>query len=126
MHLNLTDSAEELLGAIPMVDQDAAYEQAMAQLKLKLEAAESPEIKQLEEQFQSNPEDFGSGLRLAVQYHETGKNRDALEVLIGILRKNLGAEEGAVKKAMTDILAALGKGDPLAIEFQRKLFTLLY
>jgi putative thioredoxin len=31
-----------------------------------------------------------------------------------------------VRKSFNDIVAALGKADPLAIEFQRKLFTLLY
>jgi Thioredoxin domain-containing protein len=34
--------------------------------------------------------------------------------------------DGEAKKVFADILAVLGKGDPLAIEYQRKMYTLLY
>ena len=43
-----------------------------------------------------------------------------------VLQKDRGFAEGEARKVFNAILASLGKGDPLAIEFQRKLFTLLY
>jgi len=33
---------------------------------------------------------------------------------------------GEARKILLDIIRALGKGDPLAAEFQRKLFSLMY
>lgn len=47
-------------------------------------------------------------------------------MLYSILQRNVNYQDGAAKKTMMDILAALGKGDPLAVEFQRKVYTLLY
>jgi putative thioredoxin len=43
-----------------------------------------------------------------------------------ILRADINHNDGATKKALLDTLASLGKGDPLAAEYQRKLFSLLY
>lgn len=126
LHLNRCDEAEALLTAVPMADQDVAYEQALAQLKLKREAAESPELKALEAAFETSPEDQALAHQLAVLYSQNDRNPEALELLLAILRKDLNYNDGAAKKTFTEILASLGKGDPLAIQYQRKLFTLLY
>ncbi len=125
LHLNRCDDAEAMLKKVPMVDQDAFYQQTLAQLELKREAATSPEMKALEQQYAANPDDLSVAHGLAVQYSQNGKPRDALELLLKVLRKDLNFDEGAAKKAYMDILASLGK-DPLAVEFQRKIYTLLY
>lgn len=126
LHLNRCDEAETLLDTIKMVDQDAAYGQARAQLELKKEASSSPELVALEEKHAANPADVTTAYQLAIQYSQNQKVRDALELLITILRKDLGAQEGNVKKTFMEIIASLGKGDPLAAEYQRKVYTLLY
>ena len=46
--------------------------------------------------------------------------------LLDIIRADRNFAEGEARKTFTAIIATLGKADPLAIEFQRKLFTLLY
>lgn len=126
IHLNRCDDAEALLDKVPMADQDALYEQARAQLELKREAAVSPELKALEEKYSSNPDDMSLAYPLAIQYSQNDKPREALELLMKVLRKDLNFDDGAAKKAFMDIVASLGKGDPLAAEFQRKIYTLLY
>ncbi|GAB3110493.1 thioredoxin [Aestuariicella hydrocarbonica] len=126
LHLNRCDEAEALLDKVKMVDQDAAYNQAKALLELKREAASSPELQALQEKYQANPEDAEIAYQLSVQYSQNGQAREALELLLGLLRKNLNYDEGAAKKVYMDILASLGKGDPLAVEYQRKIYTLLY
>ncbi|MDP4918365.1 MAG: tetratricopeptide repeat protein, partial [Haliea sp.] len=50
----------------------------------------------------------------------------ALEHLITILRQDLNHADGATKKTLIDTIASLGKSDPLAAEYQRKLYSLLY
>ena len=50
----------------------------------------------------------------------------AMEQLIGILRLDLNHADGATKKLLLDTIFSLGKGDPLAAEYQRKLYSLLY
>jgi putative thioredoxin len=46
--------------------------------------------------------------------------------LLIVLQKDLNHADGATKKALLDTIASLGKGDPLAVEYQRKLYSLLY
>ena len=126
LELNRCDEAEAALAQIRMADQDAAYTQLVSQLQLQREAAKSPEIQALEQELAERPDDTAVALKLAVQLSQAGESREALEWLLGLLRKSLNAEDGAAKQAYQDILATLGKGDPLAVEFQRKLYTLLY
>jgi len=120
------DEAETLLDGVRMADQDALYEQARAQLDLAREAARSPELVALEEQLEKDPDNLDLREQLAVQYSAAGQHREALESLITILRQDLNHKDGATKKALLDTIASLGKGDPLAVEYQRKLFSLLY
>lgn len=126
LELNRIDNAEAILATVKVADQDEHYEQLKAQIELKKQAAKTPALVALEAAYAGDPENLGSAYQLAIQYHAEGSYRSALELLIGVLRKERNFAEGAAKKTFMDILAALGKGDALAIEFQRKLFTLLY
>jgi putative thioredoxin len=120
------DEAQTLLDSIRMADQDAAYEQLLAQLEIKREAAKSPEMDALEQKLAANPEDHGIRAQLAVQYTNVGRFKDALENLLLILQQDLDHADGATKKLFLDTMFSLGKGDPLAAEYQRKLYSMLY
>ena len=120
------DEAEEILHGIRMADQDAAYEQLRAQLETKREAAKSPEIEALEQQLAAAPDDLDVRYQLGVQYTDAGQFKDAMEHFITILRKEFDHGDGATKRLLLDTIASLGKGDPLAVEYQRKLYSLLY
>src|SRR5690606_10081834 len=126
VELNRTDEAEVILKKIKMADQDAFYEQVTAQLQLKQQAAKTPEMTALEDAYAQQPENLQLAYELALQMHQESLHRPALQLLLQILQKDRNFNEGAARKTMTDIIASLGKGDPLAVEFQRKLFTLLY
>ncbi|MEX1033180.1 MAG: thioredoxin [Cellvibrionaceae bacterium] len=126
LELNRMAEAEAIIDTIPMVDQDAAYDQVKAQLELKRQAAKSPELEALEGELKKDPDNMEVAYQLAVQYNQDGHHREALELLYDILQKNLNFQDGAAKKAMMDMIASLGKGDPLAVEYQRKVYTLLY
>jgi len=54
---------------------------------------------------------------LAVQYAQNDHTKEALELLLTLLRKDLGAVNGEARKAFTDILQSMEKGDALAAEF---------
>ncbi|SEA29506.1 thioredoxin [Microbulbifer marinus] len=123
---NRTPEAETVLGKILLADQDSDYQQLMAQLELKQKAAESPEIKALQQAVEQNPQDYDAAYKLAVQYSQNGRPQDALELLLDILRKDLNFADGAAKQAFLDIVKSLGSGDPLAAQYQRKLMTLMF
>ena len=120
------DEAQAILDTIKLADQDAAYEQLVAQIELKREAAKSPEIDALEQKLAENPDDHDVRASLAVQYTSAGRFKDALENLILILQQDLNHADGGTKKVLLDTIASLGKGDPLAAEYQRKLYSMLY
>ena len=126
LELNRLDEAETILAAVKVVDQDDDYKSLLAKLELLRESAKSPEIEALEQQLAQTPDDLHIQLQLAVQYNQSSQSAEALELLIAILRKDLNYGDGEAKKFFLDILATLGKSDPLAIKYQRKYYTLLY
>ncbi|MCA0901877.1 thioredoxin [Microbulbifer agarilyticus] len=123
---NRAKEAEEVLGKILMADQDADYQQLMAQLELKQAAAESPEIKALQQALAENPDDSESAYKLAIQLSQAERQEEALEILLNLLRKDLGFADGTAKQAFLDIVKTLGAGDPVATTYQRKLMTLMF
>lgn len=126
IELKRLDEAQTVVDAVKMADQDAQYEQLKAALELAQTSEKSPEISALEEQYQQNPEDQDTRFQLAVQYNQAGYSKEALEHLFEMLQKQLDARDGEVRRVFTDVIAVLGKGDPLAAEYQRKLYSLLY
>lgn len=126
LQLNRCDEAETVLKGIALVEQDAHYEQLMAQLELRREAAKSPEIIELEQKLESDPDNIDVAYQLALQHSQNHSYGKALELLLDILMRDKDAREGAVKQGFLDVLAALGKGDPVAVKYQRKFFNLLY
>ena len=61
-----------------------------------------------------------------MQYNQNAQHREALDVLIDILRSDKQFRDGGARKTLLDIIAVLGNSDPLAKEYQRKLFSLMY
>lgn len=123
---NRLDEAQDVLDAIGLAERDSHYEQLLAKLELKREAGKSPEIQALEEQLNQNPENLELAYQLAVKFSQDGHYKESLELLLSILREDREFMDGGVKKAFLDVLASVGKGDPLAVEYQRKFFNLLY
>ena len=120
------DDAENVLETVPKIDQDASYDQVFAQIKIKREASRSPELEALEQDLENDPQNNEVKVKLAVQYTGVGQYREALELLMAVLEKDINHDDGATKKMLLDTITSLGKADPLAAEFQRKLFSLLY
>ena len=123
---NRLDEAETLLKEIRLVDQDARYEQLMAQIELGRQAARSPEVEALEAELAADEANHAVRVKLAVQLSSNGQYRDALEHLLVVLRIDRDWGNGEAKRVYLDMIATIGKGDPLAAEYQRKLFSLLY
>ena len=124
--VNRLDEAETVLQGIRLADQDARYEQLMAQIELGREAARSPEVEALEAALAASPDDHATRVKLAVQLSQVSQYREALEHLLTVLRADKDFNNGEVRKVYLDTLATIGKGDPLAAEYQRKLFSLMY
>lgn len=124
--LNRVDDAEGIINSVSMADQDAHFQQVKSLIELKREAADTPEVKALEAQLAEQPDNMHTQYQLALQYSQVGREGDALTLLYDILKIDREFADNAARRSYLDILKALGNKDPIAIEFQRKLYSLLY
>ncbi len=116
--------AQQLLSTIKMVDQDSAYTALLAKLELAEQAADSPEIQALEAQLESEPDNKALRQKLAAQYSQVNRNEEALSLLFLLVQQD-GSDQKS-KELLLDVLKALPDGDPLAMKYRRKLYTLMY
>ena len=118
------DMAKAILEEIKLVDQDSRYKSLAGKIELAEQAADTPEIRQLQAAVEANPDDLQLKVDLAVQLQQANKAQDALELLYSVLKKELGF--GDARKLMMDMMNALADGDPLKSEYRRKVYSLLY
>ncbi|KOY62719.1 hypothetical protein AM629_07175 [Photorhabdus heterorhabditis] len=124
--LNNIQEAQEILNLIPLQDQGSHYHSLLAQIELQKQAADTPEIQQLQQEFSIQPENAELAVKLALKLHEVSRNEEALELLLGFLKKDLSAANGAIRKTMMDIMSAMGTGNALASQYRRLVYSLLY
>ena len=118
--------AAEQLQHIPLEYQDNDYKSLIAKLELHNQAANSPEIQSLEIAFAQDQDNAKLALDLALNYHNVNRDEEALELIWRFIVKNLNALDGEMKKTFMDILSALGQGNPLAAQYRRQLYSILY
>lgn len=120
-----TEPAQEILNQIPLQDRDSRWQGLQAQIELLIQAADTPEIQQLQTDYANNPTPE-IAVKLAVQLHQAGRNEEALTLLFSILKTDLNILNGEVKQQFLAILSAMGNSDPLTNKFRRLLYSLLY
>lgn len=120
------DDASDVLQTLPIQDRDSRYQGLLAQIELEKQAADTPEIRQLQQQIINNPQDLKLVNSLALQLHQAGRDEESLALLLQHLQRDLNAADGQLRRLYQDILAALGTGDPLASKYRRQLYSLLY
>ncbi|UYA59420.1 co-chaperone YbbN [Pectobacterium colocasium] len=126
IQIKRSEEAEAVLATIPLQDQDTRYHSLVAQIELLKQAADTPEIQHLQQQLDADPQNAELAVQLALQLHQVGRNEEALELLMGFLKKDLTVANGNARKTLMDIMAALGTSDALAARYRRQLYSLLY
>ena len=116
--------AKKLLAQVKLADQDAKYHSIIGKIELAEQAADSPEIQQLQAELNADPDNMELKVKLAVQLHQAHRTEEALMLLIAVLRKELGFADA--KKITLDMINALPDGDPLKSQYRRKIYSLLY
>lgn len=124
VQLGKVDDAKQLISTVMMVDQDSYYDAVKAKIELAEEAANSPELQALEQAVEQSPSDLTLKHQLAAQYVQVNRHQDALELLYVLVRDNRGDTIG--KDLLLDVIKSLPDGDPLATQYRRKLYTLMY
>ncbi|PMG76272.1 co-chaperone YbbN [Shewanella sp. 10N.286.51.B7] len=118
--------AKTLLATIGLADQDSYYQNLKAKLTLAEDAADTPEIRQLQQALEQQPDNANLSIDLAKALNQANRGEEALDSLFVILQKDLSAADGKVKQVFMEILTALGQGNTLANQYRRRLYSLLY
>lgn len=119
------EPAKEILAQIPLQDRDSRWQGLQDQISLLEQAADSPEIQELQKSYAMNKTP-AIAIQLANQLHQVKRNEEALNLLFEWLQKDLTAGQGEIKTQFLAILSAMGNADPLVGQFRRKLYSLLY
>ncbi len=126
LSLGQLEQTRVLLDGIGLADQDSYYQSLQAKFSLALDAANTPEIRDLQMRVESHPEDFNLLISLCKAFNSAKRDEEALEKLYGVLTKDINAHNGEVKKLFMEILTAMGQGNPIANQYRRQLYSLLY
>lgn len=89
-------------------------------------AAEMPTLAELKSKLETSPDDLMLRYQLAVQFIVDDQVEAALEVLLEILKKDKEFEDQLARLTMIEVFDLLGKGDPTATAYRRKMFSFLH
>lgn len=116
--------AQQILARVP------ADTTGIAKPKNRIEfielSAAMPDIKDLQATLEQTPADLPSLYQLAVSLVADDKIEAALETLLLMLKANKDYEDALARKTMVKVFDLLGKGDPVATAYRRKMFTFLH
>ncbi len=126
LSLGQLEQTRVLLDGIGLADQDGYYQSLQAKLSLAVDAADTPEIRNLQMDVENNPDDFALLISLCKAFNSAKRDEEALEKLYAVLVKDINAHNGEVKQLFMEILTAMGQGNPVANQYRRRLYSLLY
>ena len=119
------EHAKPILENISLEEQNIIYHNLMSELELIERSSHTPEILALEQRL-TNEENKGPiQFELSVQYFQTKRFKEALNLLYTLLSVDLNYENGEAKKYMLTLLATIDD-QVLVSEYRRKLYSLLY
>ncbi len=121
------ENCEAVLKALPaniqMSDKVKTLQDALDLAKV---TSNAPDVSELLEQLEKNPDHHEIRLQLAYQYNASQQYEQALEALFYILQRDMSFQEGEAKSAMLKIFTALGSQEPLIRKYRTQLATLLH
>jgi len=124
IQIHKVDEAQALINTIDAQEQDAYFNNIKAKCEAALEAKDSPEIKEKQQQVEKYPNNLELKEELSILLNEAGRKEEALDILFTVLQKDLNFNEA--KPSFLAIISSLPDGDALAAKYRRKLYSILY
>lgn len=118
--------ALEVLAGINGFDITPSLSSLKARAELGQNDHGDDELTSLESEVSADPDNLDLRYQLAMQLSSKGKVESALENLLFILTKDKLYKDGEARQLMLDSIKSLGPGHPVATQYQRRLFTLIY
>jgi putative thioredoxin len=107
--------------------KDPEVEGAVAALTLAEQAGETDsDSQELEARLAQNPNDHQTRFDLAMAHYGAGRNEQAVDELIEIVRRDRNWNEEAARQQLVTLFEAFGHADPLTVAGRRKLSSILF
>jgi len=119
-----SDEARQILASLPADTPGIVKPQN--RLEFIDKSADLPDIDSIKVRLAEEPDDLGARYNLAVRLVVDDQIESALEELLYILKKDRTFEDELARKTMIQVFDLLGKGDPVATAYRRKMFTFLH
>lgn len=102
-------------------------ENIKAQIELRAAAEESGGIVEARKAADADPANLALQVTLGEALAADGRHREAFEVLVAVVEKDIAGPQGkAAKEQMVKLFGILGTGNALTSEFRRRLAMLLF
>ena len=116
------ESLLELLG--PSVVDGAEARALRARMAMGAQAEGA--LEELEQRVQENPDDLSARIELGRGLSAAGRSEEGLEIILETIKVDREHDDQAARKAMVDVLDALGPDSDLAHDFRRRLQVAMY
>ena len=124
---DLQDARELVDGLDDDALKNADVESAVTALTLAEQAGEADgDTAELQARLAKDPGDHQARFDLAMAYHGAGRNEQAIDELIEIIRREREWNEQAARQQLLKLFEALGHTDPLTVAGRRKLSSILF
>jgi putative thioredoxin len=121
------DQAKQTLALVPdSKANDAAVLAAKAALDLAEQAKSLGPIAELEQKVAANPADHQARFDLAVALNSKGRRLEALDNLIGIVKRDRKWNDDGARKQLVQFFDAWGPTDEATIEGRKRLSSILF
>lgn len=101
-------------------------EGAMAALALAEQSGDQVDTAELEARLAANENDHQARLDLAMAHYAAGRNEEAVDGLIEIVRRDRAWNDAAARQQLVKLFEALGNTDPVTIAGRRKLSSVFF
>ena len=105
---------------------NAEAEAAASALALAEKAADTGDRDELLARLESHPDDHQARFDLALALHAEGRNEEAIDALVEIVRRAREWNDQAARKQLLELFEALGPTDPATVAGRRKLSAILF
>ncbi len=105
---------------------DAEAEAAASALALAEKTAETGDRSELLARLEADPNDHAARFDLALALHAEGRNEEAIDALVEIVKRAREWNEQAARKQLLELFEALGPTDPVTVAGRRKLSAILF
>ena len=121
------DRAREVFATLPQDARNGAEAEAAASaLALAEKTADTGDRGELLARIEADPGDHQARFDLALALHAEGRNEEAIDALVEIVRRAREWNDQAARRQLLELFDVLGPTDPVTVAGRRKLSAVLF